>query len=106
MIALSIDVSKLDRNRIKEVRLKNGNLAKFLELVLIETPGGKYGDYMVKQGISKEEREAKVQMPILGNAKNVGGQKRAAPTSNRRQASNDDSPPWDDSGLANQDIPF
>lgn len=37
--------------------------------MLIETPEGKYGDYMVKQNQSKEDRESGEQMPILGNAK-------------------------------------
>jgi hypothetical protein len=73
MITLSIDVTLLDKSRIKEVKRQNGQTAKFVDLVLIDTPDGKFGDYMVKQSVTKEEREAKVQMPILGNAKNVGG---------------------------------
>ena len=76
MITLSIDVTQIDKTRLKQVTRRNGEKAKFLELILIETPDSEYGDYMVKQGLTKEEREARVEMPILGNAKNVGGGKR------------------------------
>lgn len=72
MITLSIDVTKLDRARFKEVTRKNGDKAVFAELVLIETPQSDYGDFMVKQGVTKEERQARVEMPILGNGKHVG----------------------------------
>lgn len=68
-IAISIDVTLLQKERFKTVTRKNGSLAKFADLVLVETPDGQYGDFMVKQSISKEEREAKVEMPILGNGR-------------------------------------
>jgi len=68
-IAISIDVTLLDKKRFKEMTRKNGNRAVFADLVLVETPDGQYGDFMVKQSISKEEREAKVEMPILGNGR-------------------------------------
>lgn len=79
MITCSIDVTQLDKARFKEVVRQNGKKAVFCELVLIETPNGKYGDWMVKQGLSKEDREAGVQLPILGNGKNAGP-RRAAPS--------------------------
>ena len=68
-IAISNDVTLLQKERFKTVTRKNGSTAKFADLVLVETPDGQYGDFMVKQSISKEEREAKVEMPILGNGK-------------------------------------
>ncbi len=71
MIKLSIDLTKVDKAKIKELTRKNGDKAKFLDLVLIEVTSD-YGDYMVKQDSSKEERENKVQTPILGNAKIIG----------------------------------
>lgn len=70
MITLSIDMNLVDQARLKSFTKKNGSQASYLELVLIETPNGKYGDYLVKQSISKEERNDKVEMPILGNGKN------------------------------------
>lgn len=69
MITISIDVTLLDRKRFKEVTRQSGAIAKFCDLILIETPNGAHGDYMVKQDCTKEEREAKVQLPILGNGK-------------------------------------
>jgi hypothetical protein len=36
---------------------------------MIPTPESPYGEYMIKQRSTKEEVEAKVQTPILGNAK-------------------------------------
>lgn len=65
MITINIDFDKIDQSR-----LFPGKKGRYLDLVLIETPNGQYGDFMVKQGSTKEEREAGKQMPILGNAKN------------------------------------
>lgn len=73
MISLSIDVRLLDKSKFKPFKKKDGTEALYCELILLDTPQGKYGDYMVKQSLSKEDREAKVQMPILGNGKNIGG---------------------------------
>ncbi len=74
LITLSIDVTQLDRARFKEIVRKGngpraGMKAVFADLVLVATPGGQYGDYIVKQQVSKEERAARVEMPILGNGK-------------------------------------
>jgi hypothetical protein len=71
MISLSIDLRLLDSAKIKHMTRKSGAEASFLNLVLIETPGGQYGDYMVKQESTKEERAAKTQTPILGNGKTI-----------------------------------
>jgi hypothetical protein len=69
MITLSIDVTQLDKTRFKTITRKNGNRAVFCDLILLETPNSDYGDYMVKQSLSKADREAKVELPILGNGK-------------------------------------
>jgi hypothetical protein len=71
MIILSIDVTKLEKERFKHITRKNGDKAIFCDLVLIETPQSDYGDFIVKQSVTKEERAAKVEMPILGNAKSI-----------------------------------
>jgi hypothetical protein len=78
MISISIDVTLLDKSRFKEVIRQNGKKAIFCDLILIETPEGKYGDYMVKQSQSKEDRAARVETPILGNGKIVGRQQAQA----------------------------
>lgn len=74
LITLSIDVTQLDKSRFKEIVRKGsgpraGMKAVFADLVLVATPGGQYGDYIVKQQVNKEERAARVEMPILGNGK-------------------------------------
>lgn len=64
MITLSIDVNKIDKDR-----LFKGKKGTYLDLVLIETPDNKFGnDYLVRQSCKKEEDPR--QIPILGNAKN------------------------------------
>lgn len=74
IITLKIDVTKIDK-----ARLFKGAKGTYLDLVLIPTPGGQYGDYMIKQSVTKEERAQNVQLPILGNGKCFGGQKATAP---------------------------
>ena len=81
MITISIDVTLLDKARFKQITRKNGDKAVFAELILIETPDGKYGDYIVKQGVTKEERAARIEMPILGNGKIVAKQSQSTPKS-------------------------
>lgn len=70
MITLSIDVTLLDKKRFKEITRRNGNKAVFCDLVLFESPTSKFGDYIVKQSCTKEESQARLQMPIVGNGKN------------------------------------
>lgn len=93
-ITISIDVTLLQKERFKTVTRKNGSTAKFAELVLVETPDGQYGDFMVKQSISKEEREAKVEMPILGNGRYLvsKGKPAAKPQPAPQQDQGDDVP--------------
>ncbi len=67
MITVKVNVAQVDK-----ARLFKGAKGTYLDLILIETPNGEYGDFMVKQSVTKEEREAKLQMPILGNAKWLG----------------------------------
>ena len=68
MISVKIDVTKIDKSRLFDG--KNG--AKYLDLILIESKNDKYGnDFMVKQSVSKSDREAGVNLPILGNAKDM-----------------------------------
>ena len=67
MITIRIDVTKIDKSR-----LFKGEKGTYLDMILIETPGNKYGnDYLCKQQITKEEREAGVEASILGNAKTL-----------------------------------
>lgn len=68
-ITVKIDTKKIDKNR-----LFVGAKGTYLDVVLIETPNDAYGNsHMVVQSVSKEEREAGIKGPILGNAKTLGG---------------------------------
>lgn len=64
MLTIKIDVTRIDKNR-----LFKGEKGVYLDAVLIETPNSDFADYMVKQSVSKEEREQGVEGNILGNAK-------------------------------------
>lgn len=66
MISLNIDVNKIDKER-----LYKGVKGTYLDAVLIPTPQSEYGDYMIVESVSKEEREAGKKGTILGNAKNL-----------------------------------
>jgi len=78
MITLSIDVTLLDKARFKTITRKNGQQAKFCDLVIFQS---KAGELFVKQQVTKEERLAKVEMPILGNAKDWDNQSQSRPAS-------------------------
>lgn len=99
MIKISIDVTLLDKARFKNFTRKNGQTAKFCDLVLIETSNGK-DDFLVKQDTTQEERANKVQMPILGNGRHVGERNATRP---KPAAQNYEGRQQDDSG---DDIPF
>lgn len=64
MITAKINVSAIDK-----AKLFKGAKGTYLDIVLIDTPNGQYGDYMIVQGSTKEEREAGKKGAILGNAK-------------------------------------
>jgi hypothetical protein len=78
MITLSIDVTLLDKARFKRITRKNGTPAVFADLILIPTPDSEFGDYAVKQSVTKAEREEGVQLPFLGNGKEVSSVAKAA----------------------------
>ena len=72
MITVSIDVNKVDKNK-----LKDGNKgAKYLDLVLFENRDGedRFGNHgFVCQSLTKEERANGVRGAIIGNYKNWQG---------------------------------
>jgi hypothetical protein len=96
VITLSLDISKIDKARFKKAKKRDGTEAQYLELVLFETEGSEYGDYIVKQQLTKEERQAgNVQLPILGNGKiwdKRGGQRTAAPAVQPTETDSSDVP--------------
>lgn len=90
MIILDIDVTKLDKSRFREGS-KGG---KYCDLVLIDHKTDK-SDGFVKQGVSKEEREARVEMPIIGNFRIIGGSKPAGRPAQQRAPQASNQPPDD-----------
>lgn len=67
MIKAQLNLAKINKDKIKV----NGEYKNY-EIILVETPGGKYGDWMVKENSTKEERDAGKKDNILGNGKNIG----------------------------------
>lgn len=51
-----------------------GEKGTYLDLVCIETPNSEYGSHMVTMSSTKEERDAGVRKPIVGNLKQFGTQ--------------------------------
>jgi len=64
MIDLKINLDKIDK-----AKLFTGEKGTYLNITLIETPNGQYGDYMAVQSSTKEEREKGIKSAILGNGK-------------------------------------
>ena len=64
MISGRINVKKINKDRIYV-----GQKGSYLDFVMIETPNSQYGDYMIVQSVSKEERLAGVKGEIIGNAR-------------------------------------
>jgi len=59
---------KIDVTKIRKDRLYVGKKGTYLNIILIPTPKSEYGDYMIKENISKEARDAGEDGTILGNA--------------------------------------
>ena len=75
VITISIDVTKIEKARIKPYTRKGGTTAEFVDIVLIPREDQHGNDYMVVQGVSKAERDQGIKGPILGNGKIMGGKK-------------------------------
>jgi hypothetical protein len=68
LVSIKIDLSKIDENRVFHSQ-KTG--ARYLDItgVLTDTPDQYQNNGFVKQNTTKEEREAGVNLPIIGNFK-------------------------------------
>lgn len=67
MLTGKIDVTKIDKNR-----LFKGKKGTYLDIVIIEK-ANQYGDGMIIQSVSEEERKSGKQGTIIGNIKRVSG---------------------------------
>lgn len=103
MIKLKIDVTKIDKTR-----LFKGTKGTYLDLVVYEndTPDEYGNDFSVKQDCSKEDREAGVKMPYIGNGKNIGQKKQAAPPQRTTNKIPRAQPQAQDDTDDTSDIPF
>jgi len=105
MIIAKIKTAAIDKTRL----FKSERGVTYLDLVLIESPNDKFGnDYMVVQGVSKEDRAAGVKGAILGNARiytrqGIGGSGGKRPPEKREAAT---PPPPQDPGNLDEDVPF
>ena len=101
-ISIKIDVTKIDKARIVE-----GKKGKYIDVTAFIDldEQDEYGNNgMVTQNVTKEEREAKVRGPILGNAKvfyRDEGQQQAK----QRQAPAKQAPAYEDD-FDSSTIPF
>lgn len=60
---------QVDVLKINKQKLYVGKKGTYLNIVLIPTPEGQYGDFMIVEEVSEEERKAGERGTILGNAK-------------------------------------
>jgi len=95
-LSVKIDVSKIDKSR-----LFKGEKGTYLDLTTFINmdEADQYGNHgFISQSVTKEEREQKVQTPILGNVKvfyNEGGSApQQAPTPQGAAPDFDDDIPW------------
>ena len=73
IISASIDVTKIDKTRLKEVKKKDGSIAKYLDIsIVVNDAEDQFGNICsISEGQTKEERELKVPKNYLGNGKRV-----------------------------------
>lgn len=71
IINAQIDLSKIDKTKIKEVTLKSGRTAKYLDISIVVTdePDNYGNNASISIGQTKEEREAKKDRVFIGNGK-------------------------------------
>ena len=91
----SIDLNKIDKSKIKEVKLKDGSIAKFLNIqVSVNNETDSFGNIAgltIQQ--TQEERTAKAKRVYLGNLKRVWSD---VPTPKLEESNGTDSNKGDD----------
>jgi hypothetical protein len=97
IINLSIDLSLVDKAKIKTVAKKDGSTGKYLNVtVFTKDEADQYGNtasICISQ--SKEEREAGAKTVYLGNGKIVGAKgAESKPTTNSTPSNDDDGLPF------------
>jgi hypothetical protein len=98
MIKVNIDVSKINKERI---RIGKSGKGKYLDLILMDKPSDKGDDGFVVEGVTKEEREQNIRGNIIGNWKYLQGKPKPSPTASTHGG--DRQPIEDNDG---EEIPF
>lgn len=99
--------AKVNLDKVLKEHLYNGAKGTYLDLVFFNTPDNQYGDdFVVKQDLGKEAREAGKESPILGNAKawDLSGQKN--PGNGQAAPSAPSAPTTGGGGSINDNLPF
>lgn len=86
---------KIDVKKLNKSKLFVGKEGTYANITLIETPNGKYGNWMVVEDQTKEERDRNEKSTILGNGKNHGWGE-----------SSGDQPHPPSSNVSSDDLPF
>lgn len=60
---------KIDVTKITKEKLYKGEKGTYLNVTLVPTPNSEYGDFMIVEDTTKQERETGTKGVILGNAK-------------------------------------
>jgi hypothetical protein len=90
----SIDLSKIDKSKIVEKKLKDGSMGKFLNInIAINNEADVYGNIAgLTISQTQEERTAKTKKVYLGNLKRVWSDAPAPKLEDSKPQSNDDLP--------------
>jgi hypothetical protein len=103
-ISLRIDVTKIDK-----ARLYAGDKGTYLNITTFIDPHNpsEHGSHgFITQELTKEERDQKVQLPILGNAKVFYNQESVNPHANGVQQANNQLNEPAQNDFDDDDIPF
>jgi len=113
IISASIDVTKIDKKRLREILKKDNTVAKYLDIsIVVNDEQDKFGNICsISEGQTKEERESKAPKNYLGNGKRVWADNASqAPVQQPQQATQqsrtNDLPSFSEPVDDSQDWPF
>jgi hypothetical protein len=101
--------AKIDLKKVLQEHLFNANSgAQYLDIILIPSKSSQFGDtHFIVQGVNKATRDAGIKGPIIGNAKEKGGEgvQDDAPQRSTRRAPATPPPPPPQENI-DEDVPF
>lgn len=96
ILRASIDVTLIDKDKLKSVTLKSGKSAKFLNVSMIPTPDSEYSSHVVLQDMGKNEAGEYNKGKIIGNVRRNDDKPKSASAKPKAKAEGDYQPPDDD----------